>query len=347
MGYKSYPATEAQKLCAEYKKKAGEFEQLKKSKGDKNKIKEAEKEVDLLGKKIAQKLEGDITAVASSFKGHAVKVDTALTDMIKEYKLGEAGLKAFEKNPDMRTNQKLFDVAAKTGERMKRVYDAAKQDANEFGKSWFEYREFNPTNAYKIDKKYTAKFSATVGKIMNEQKPFTSKLQKMEVMIKQGETLADRARTAVNAALGATNAGKKESEKLAQNTGKILNDMINKKGTNYAVVEQAEKTIGSMMKSNPKGTPDVIRNSDSLQKNAIAGHKYLQTGWRAIEKLTKAAEATLGKSTDTDIAKNYKQAKSDEAAAKKLYEDATTIMKRLVPVYGEYRKKVIKGGVKV
>ncbi|MEI7686028.1 MAG: hypothetical protein WCL32_13460 [Planctomycetota bacterium] len=342
MAYTAYPKSGSAAEVAAYTKVRKELEELKKKKGDKNKIKELEKEVASKGKLLSDKLLADIKGVSVNFSQHATKIDAALGAIMKEYKAGEVGLESFKKNPDMRQNMANYDLAAKTGERLKAILEGIKQDADEFGKCWFEYRGYNPMKHDNIEKAYADGFSGQVGKLMSAQKTVTSKISKMELFVKQGETLANTAKTFNQKALGQANAGKTESDKLAKETAGILYQMNNKRGANFNGIVQNETTAKGVIEHNAKPTPDIVKNLEGILQNSIACHKLLTNSWRTIEKLVKNANANLGKSTDQEIQANLKKAITDEAAAKKLVDDATVLMKRIVPLISNYNKKLKK-----
>lgn len=342
MAYTAYPKSGSANEVKAYTTVRKSLEELKKKKGDKNQIKNLEKEVAVKGKLLSDKLLADVKGVAVNFNQHAVKVDAALGAMMKEQKAGEVGLASFQKNPDMRQNMANYDVAAKTGERLKSILEGVKADADEFGKCWFEYRGYNPMKHDNIEKAYADPFSGQVGKLMSAQKTVTSKISKMELLVKQGETLANAAKTFNQKALGQTNAGKTEADKLAKETAGILFQMNNKRGANFNGIVQNETTAKGVIDHSPKPTPDIVKNLDGILQNSIACHKLLTNSWRTIEKLVKAAKANLGKATDTDIQSNLAKAGQDEVAAKKLVDDATVIMKRIVPLISNYNKKLKK-----
>lgn len=332
MAYKAYPKAGFEKLGVEYKNTKVDLEKLKKAKGDKKQIANMEKKLDALGKQCAEKLEADIAGVAVNFKEHATKADKFAGAFVAEFKKAEQLLKTWSANANMLTNGRTYQALEQSVAATKQIVAQAKADADDYGKSWFEYRGLSPANpAYQLDSKYSKKFNDSVGKLMNAGKPVTAKISKMEVETKRADSLLDRAKSVQNQALGSEKAQLAEAKKLATETSTMINDMQNKKGENLKSIEQNNETINGLL--NNKKTvwnEALVKNVQSLRQNAINNLKTLTARWRAIEKMTKEAKA-MATSPNQEIQNNYKIAFNNQATAKQLVDDGTRLLKQIVP----------------
>lgn len=192
MPYKSYePNKTLDVLCQNYKDLNGELKELKKDKkADKKKIKELESQLKEKGKKIKGLVDKDMSAVENNFKKHFTQIDTWLGQGSKALSESKAALKKLQSDPTATKEQGLATIALP---RLQALSRQASQDANDYGQSWFKWRGWNGKQTYDLDKTVVEDFAKLRRKIMTEQKQIQSKINKLELMVKDADSVKKEA----------------------------------------------------------------------------------------------------------------------------------------------------------
>lgn len=333
MAYKAYPIDQINDLGAQYKKTKVELEKLVKEKADKTKIANVQKSLENQGKLISKKLETDIAGVAVNFKEHALKADKYVAMAADALKGAKAGLKSFSADPNRAMHKKEFDAATEPAGYIKLLHTSMVADADDYGKSWFGYRGYNGSGpAHSLDKSVVAKFNASVGKLMNDQKGLTAKIAKIDALAKEAEIIKNQALSLAREGEGDLEALVTEAKGLLKEVDALLLGLVKHPKMNLTSLEGKADSIAKGLKQKKEiYTADYERNINSIYKDCVATHKLHVDTFRAIEKLCTAAVPRLAKSSDTQVKSCLKQVGERLNGSKKLKEQADKVMKEVVP----------------
>lgn len=341
MAYKAYPIDQINDLGAQYKKTKVELEKLTKEKGDKKQIATLQKSLENQGKLIQKKLETDIAGVVVNFKEHALKADKYVAMAADSLKIAKKGLEGFSDDPNRTMHRKRFLDATDPAGVIKLYHTMMADDADDYGKSWFGYRGYNGTGpSHSLDKSIVAKFNSIVGKLMNDQKGVATKISKIDGLAKEAEVIKNQAESLAKEFEGATDALETEAQKLLKEVDTLLLSVVKHPKMNITSLEGKQKSIAQGLKQKKETYgADYERNITSLYKDCVATHKLHVDTFRAIEKLCNTAVPRLAKSSSAEVKKCLKQTAERLKGAQKLQEQATKIMKDVVPNTAKVIKK--------
>src|SRR5262249_30094351 len=151
----------------------------KDKKADKKAIKALQDALDKQGEKVKAELGEGMKAVRENYNDHSLKIEGYATECANGLKRSQDSLKKFEDAPNPLGGSD-FDMATYAAGYIKTLVDLANKDADEYGKSWFEYRGFNGSGGYGVDAAFLKDFTTARMNLMNEQKTINTKINTME-----------------------------------------------------------------------------------------------------------------------------------------------------------------------
>lgn len=322
MPYKSCPTAAVEKMGDDLKNLDKKLKALEKAKGDKNQIAALKKEIESDSKAMGKKLDDDIGQVNKNSIEHFQNIDSWVGQCVGFLKTSKDALERFKKTGSV---GEMMTIEGGPGTIMQMAKIATK-DADEFGKSWFQYRTFNPT-ANGLDKKFCANFYKVRTDIMNQQKGYGAKIDRMEMLSKEAEGVIKLAKAAASQQGRDVDEARKDADSMRMEVAALLTDIIKTPKINFDNLQQNCDTIakGAAQKT---ATKDHYAMLQSVFKNAVAIHKGISTRVKSIGELIKNGEGALAADElkDAKVKGSIDLAKKDQTAAKAKLDEATKLI---------------------
>jgi hypothetical protein len=305
MPYKAMPTDAVIKMADDMNKKVKKLKELEKAKGEKAQIAALTKEIETESKAIGKKLDDDIGQVKKNAIEHFEKIDAWLGQCEGFLTTAKESLERFKKSGQS-GEMSVIEGGPGTITAMAKI---AQTDADDFGKSWFQYRGLNPSSPpMNLDKKYCANFSKVRSDTMNSQKSFGAKIDRMEMLSKQAEGIVKLAKAVAAGNVADIAESRKEAETLRKEV-EILAKEVEAPKVGMGSLRQNVDTIGKAAKLKTT-TKDHHNMLQGILKNAIAIHKGIGNRVKTMTDLIKNAKAGF----DADTLKDGKvKAAVDEA----------------------------------
>jgi hypothetical protein len=335
MPYAPVKTTTVETMIRSYTELKGDIAELEKKKGDKKKIADLKKELDEKGKKIEKKLSDDIKAIHASGKKHFQNVDQWLGQAEGFLKTAKESAATFEKTKD----HSLVMVVEGGPATIRHLLDEAKSDADDFGKSWFEYRTYNPTSAIKgqaLDDKYVKPFAKERMDLMGESKGYVAKVGKIENLIGEAQSLVKLVKSLDQRELHDIEDDRKDAKQVAAAIAKIKTEADISKGK----AESNAKGIAGAA-SQTSCTKEMFQTCQSFMKNMISLDKGVRNDLLSAQKILDTTKKALADHLkDSVIAKELNEAERDLAAVQKDSDEIRKIIAASTKDLAAAQKKV-------
>ena len=200
----------------------------------------------------------------------------------------------------------------------------AKDDADEFGASWLDYRTFNPSG---LDGKFAKAFSKTRADLMSEQKGFMAKLDKMQKLGEEAESLVKLIGKLSASALDSLEDAQDDAKKLATRVAQAMPSAEKNQGqvnTNATNLGKLATGPFDHQKDDPQKQ---LIYAQGVMKNMISLDKEVRNDLLSLAKVLETAQKSL---------KDY----ADDPQVKKSLGDALKSLAELKKVSDEIRKKI-------
>ena len=331
MPYAPVKTTSVDVLVRSFKELNSEIKELEKKKGDKKKVADLKKELDEKGKKIEKKLGDDIKAIHANGKKHFQNVDQWLGQAEGFLKTAKESVTKFEKTKD----HSLVLVVEGGPATIRHLLDEAKSDADDFGKSWFEYRAYNPTSQG-LDDKYAKSFAKARMDLMGESKGYGAKVGKIENLVSEAQSLVKLVKSLDQRELHDIEDDRKDAKQVAAGIAKIKKDADISKGK----AESNAKGIAGTA-SQTSCTKELFQTCQSLMKNMISLDKGVRNDLLSAQKILDTTKKTLADHLkDGVIAKELADADQDLAAVQKTSDEIRKIIVASTKDLAAAQKKV-------
>jgi len=264
----------------EFKK---ELDTLKKNKGDKKKIAELEKQIDLKCKNFAAKVLGDFHIAKQGCDALTLQIEAYLKNASESVQATKAAAERYKK---ARANSDKSIVEAAPAH-LKSVYDLAKKEMDDYAVTWNCYRS-NYGDA--VDPKYMKEIGPVREDIIERTKTCRGKTDQIEQMSKEVEPYKAVVADAGALTMATPEEKVEELKKLLTLLQEMAKPLNTGKGTVEAVVNNLETFKGKV-----KQKKDIIKASMTANEQAYAFNvKSTQGHVSALASMKKAL--TTGKS---------------------------------------------------
>lgn len=282
MAYKTYPTSKAKTLIDSYK----------------------QKKVD--AKAVATQIKADMNGIQSNYGVHTTAVEKAHTRIAKALRDTKQAFAAYKQVPQ----QGPLDAMVECLNDAQITYEESVEDANAFGKSWFEYRTFSPGNLG-ADKKIADEFGQWRSKLMADSKSVVLKKEAMDQYIKEIELMIKAASTTRGRDI---QKARTDAQAFATEIEDLLKEMRDAKGSSKTSFE------GNLLRlagaTQQKSVTQVeFATLESLYKNVVSTANMWKTKFSTIE--------TAWKQGNTSFTAN----EMNDPAVKKSVVSATTFAK--------------------
>lgn len=332
MAYKSTPTQTVKVMLKSFGTFTKEYDVLAKDKKKKKEAKKLKSDIDKKGEKIGQKLTKDMQEVKKSANQHFAKIDAWLGDSARQVKRAQSGLKGYKATFMMPE----YNEAVNPELEIEDIVDLAKQDALEFGKSWFEYRGLNPKTKHLDDKHLKDFYKARTG-IMGDQKGYLAKIKKMQSLQSLAGIVAKEAKSMSGSHATDLSGTQSDVADLAKKIAGSLKDMKDRQGK---MVKRATM-IENIAALDTLGQKEFDTSRSSLQE-MIAVHKEIKDQTKTLKKELAAESKSIDKSflKDPKISQGLKDSKDGIAAAEDLVKPLETAIKQGAVALKDIQKKV-------
>ncbi|HVX84003.1 MAG TPA: hypothetical protein VH253_04230 [Phycisphaerae bacterium] len=272
MAYTFYGKAAVETLIKTYKEAVAAVQ------SNKNPLKSSDlkKKADAAGKKVKEKLDADIAGIRQNAVTHFQHVDTFLGQCetyLKNSK--EAYNKWLSSHAD-----KDRDMATYAEGIINTTHGLAVKDADEYGKAWFEYRA---NIAAGVDPAYAGHFVGEVGKLVNEGKVYTGKIDKMGLLHNEAAALKKLVSTQhISEALDIEDHRKNADELLLE-----LDNMLKKilDGKQTINVDQSAGSLSKYAANKENAIKVPLKLHEDLLGNMIASTKKYKLGVASMKKV--------------------------------------------------------------
>jgi hypothetical protein len=266
-------------------------------------------------------LDAAIAQIEASATEHFGKVDGWTGQCDGFIKTAKDALERFKKSGQ---NGDMMTIEGGPGT-IKAMSDIARKDSTEFGKSWFEYREWNPS-VNGVDKTTAANFSKKRSETINLQKGYQAKIHKMELQIKEAEGILKAAKAVEGNQAADVEDDRKEAKALEASVGALLEEIKTGNKIGLQVLKKNCDTISKTSKQKAI-SKDLHNSMTGVFKNAVSCHKEMNNRAKTMDSLLKNGKTTLKDNlTDAAVKKSLDAVDKDVKEGQKLVQDAAKLI---------------------
>jgi DNA repair exonuclease SbcCD ATPase subunit len=333
MPFQAIPKADAEKLIAAFTEIKKQHTSLNKGANKLLKMKEIkklEKEMKEAGDKAGKKMVEDLGKVRINFEQHAQNIQKIMVDCAQLLATAEKAVKRYEEDPTPFETLQAKGIASRAAEEIGTKVEEAKAQDLDYGKSWFEYRGYNPVKDG-LDENYATKAADLKSALMNDGKPVTAKIKTMASLQEKAQALVDRVEAASKRGMKEIEDQRESAKKLAGEAAKIANAIENTKGNNLMALKNTSQNIllGVAEKPVKPDTPRVVRDYIT---NITSADKFLRERFAAMKRLVDSIkkEFDAEELKDDEIAKSVQEIMDAQKKAKDEYDELIVEVKKAI-----------------
>ncbi len=229
---------------------------------------------------IKHQLDTDIDLIHRNYVRYTQAVETMRTMAKQRLEHAKAAVALYQKSKKTNDLETAVHETASVGRDIQLLLETAQQDGKNFGKSWFDYRGFNPSaSAPSLPHTVTDDFLASRTEMINDSKLVSARLKKFEEMVPQAQalnkmsaTLAAGGRQDANTAFAHAN---KLTEKIDAEVQIILNGGAGfKQSWHFTKAKYDGLHLDATTLTKNKKTD--LKNAEDRYSDAIAAVKVLK-----------------------------------------------------------------------
>jgi len=316
------------------------FAEIKKKHADLNKgankllkakeIKKLDKDMKDAGTKAGDKMVDDLGKVRASFEAHAQGIQKMMIDCVQLLATAEKAVKRFEEDPSPFEREQVRAITSRAADEIKAKVEEAKEQDLAYGKSWFEYRGYNPCKDG-LDEEYAKKSADLKSGLMNDGKPVTAKIKTMGDLQEKVQTLINRVEAAAKRGAKEIAEQRSRAAEMVDEANKIANAIENTKGNNVMVLRNSSDGIMGLVSKTPPD-PDAPRLVRDYITNVSSADKFIRERLGAMKRLVDSVKSEFDsdEQKDDEIAKAIKKLGEVQANAKKSYDEEIAKVKKAI-----------------
>lgn len=247
-------------------------------KANKNPLKSSglKKAAEAAGKKLKEKLDSEIAGVRTNATTHFQHVDTFLGQCETFLKNSKT---AYDKWLATHADKDRDDASSAEG-LIATTHGLAKTDADAYGKSWFEHRQNQVSG---IDATYTAHYVGEIGKLVNEGKIYTGKVEKMGLLQNEAAALKKLVHTQhISEALDIED-HRKNADELLQELDTMFTTL--RAGKESLNVDQMSGSLSKYAKAKDTAVKIALKLHEDTLGNMVAAAKKYKAGAASMKKV--------------------------------------------------------------
>jgi hypothetical protein len=344
MAYKIYTSVAADQLKKELQDLKRQLSDLERAaKPDPKRIEVAKANVAAKAKAAGKKIADDMEDIRKMGNEHFRNVDQWLGECERGLSVSAAAAQRYKEsfsNDDLRE-------ACLAEPYIKKNHEAAVQDSSDFGKAWMVYRIMNPTTDAHlgISPDDARDFATKRTQLMEAQKGYSEKIQRMELLRQKAEAVRTLAKTAALAMTGDVKVVQAESARLAKSVDdivKAMEDPNNKSG--LSGLQQNCQSLHTQANGTGAVTMELYTQLKSVLTNAIAIHKSLNEQAKTVKDLIRKAKDLVGQNAnlikDATIKQTLDQADANHLKALNVVAQATKLIQQATEDIGKIYNRV-------